>query len=92
MYPQLEEARVRGYAWDDQERTVGVRCVAAPVFGYDGRVVATISVAAPTMRTPMERLWELGEATRTAAGAVSERMGFREEGTRAGAAGGNDNG
>jgi DNA-binding IclR family transcriptional regulator len=88
LIAQLDDVRTRGYAWDDQERTLGVRCVAAPVFGYDGKVLATISVAAPTIRTSMERLWELGEETRAAAAGVSERLGFRRGAGRTEAAGG----
>lgn len=87
MKAQLAEVRRLGYAWDDQERTIGVRCVAAPIFGYDGRVTATISVAAPTIRTPLERLGELGEAARVAAGAVSQRLGCRQGSEQVDAAG-----
>ena len=41
---QLAETRGRGYAIDLGEHDPNVRCVAAPVFGADGRVVAAISV------------------------------------------------
>ena len=50
-------ARVRedGFALDDQERELGVRCVAVPVSGADGLVAAALSVSAPTSRlTPDE--------------------------------------
>ena len=43
---QLEGVRRRGFARDVEESAVGISCVAAPVFGADGRPVAAISVTA----------------------------------------------
>jgi len=76
MRYHLTEVRERGFAIDDEERIEGVRCVAAPVFGYDGYVCGAISVAAPALRTPFERLQTLGAEVREAAQEVSQRMGF----------------
>jgi len=42
---ELEKVRRNGYAMDDEENTLGVRCVAAPVFGADGRVQASVGVS-----------------------------------------------
>lgn len=76
MHQHLHEVRARGYAWDDEERIEGVRCVAAPVFDADGRVVAAVSVAAPAMRTPWVRLREIGESSRTTGLAISRELGY----------------
>ena len=35
-----------GYAFDDEERIVGIRCVAVPVF-RNGKVIAALAIAAP---------------------------------------------
>ena len=43
---QLEGVRRRGFARDVEESAVGISCVAAPVFGADGRPVVAISVIA----------------------------------------------
>lgn len=72
---QLVEVRRNGFAWDDEEYFDGVRCVAAPVFGVEGRVVGVVSLAAPTMRTPWERLWRFGAEVRSAAEEVSKCLG-----------------
>jgi DNA-binding IclR family transcriptional regulator len=76
---QHEEVRRRGFAWDDEEYLPGVRCVAAPVFGVERTVLGAVSLAAPTMRTPLERLWELGPRARAAARAISLQLGAPEE-------------
>ncbi len=47
---QLERIPARGVAYEREESTLGIVCVAAPVLGDDGRAVAAISVAGPTTR------------------------------------------
>lgn len=39
---ELERVRERGYAYDDEETMVGLRCVAAPVYDCGGKVVAAV--------------------------------------------------
>lgn len=46
----LNEARTRGYALDDEERHLGMRCIAAPVFDEFGMPVGGLSVSGPTVR------------------------------------------
>jgi DNA-binding IclR family transcriptional regulator len=72
---QLSEVRARGFAWDDEEYFDGVRCVAAPVFGIERRIMGVVSLAAPTVRTPWERLWRLGAEVRATARAISASLG-----------------
>lgn len=47
---EVEAIRRRGYATDDEEYTIGVRCVAAPIRDSSGAVVAAMSVSVPTIR------------------------------------------
>jgi DNA-binding IclR family transcriptional regulator len=72
---QLSEVRARRFAWDDEEYFDGVRCVAAPVFGIERRIMGVVSLAAPTVRTPWERLWRLGAEVRATARAISASLG-----------------
>lgn len=76
MRHHLAEVRQRGFAIDDEERLEGVRCVGAPIFGYDGYICGAISIAAPALRTPWERLQSLGAEVRTAARDISQQMGY----------------
>jgi DNA-binding IclR family transcriptional regulator len=48
----LRVTRQRGYAVDEQEHEMGVRCIAAPIRNHRGEVVAAISVAGPEYRMP----------------------------------------
>ena len=45
----LEVIKNQGFAIDDEERFIGVRCIAAPVF-HEDRVVAAVAIAGPIDR------------------------------------------
>jgi DNA-binding IclR family transcriptional regulator len=47
---ELATIRERGFAVDNQEYTLGLRCVAVPVGDHSGRVIAAMSVSVPIMR------------------------------------------
>ena len=53
---QMEEIRQNGYAVDNMEHEFGIRCVAVPVFGSDGRVKAAVSVSGPSPRFDPETI------------------------------------
>lgn len=58
LHAEFEEIRERGYAFDNEERIDGVRCVAAPVFNNEGTVLGAISVSTPSTRLQNERFRE----------------------------------
>jgi DNA-binding IclR family transcriptional regulator len=72
----LAEVRRRGIAYDDEEFSVGVRCIAAPVIGHDGRVCGAIGISGPSPRVTDDRIAEWEGLVRSEADAVSARMGF----------------
>lgn len=81
--------RERGFAIDDIENEDGVRCLSAPVFGHDGRVVAAVSVSGPAFRLSAERLIAFAPVVTRAADGVSAGLGFLPRGDEAvGPAGG----
>ncbi len=73
----LRRVRSRGYSVDDEEIYHGLRCVAAPIFGLDGRVVAGLSVAGPSSRMPKDSLPRFTSRVVTVAGEISRRLGFQ---------------
>lgn len=76
MRQQLVDVRRDGFALDDGERVLEVRCTAAPVFNHEGNVLGAISLAAPASRMTMEQLSEVGKEVAMTAGLLSRRLGF----------------
>lgn len=73
-------AHEAGYAVDDEERTLGMRCIAAPIFNAFGEPVAAISISGPSVRLPVEKVAGLGAIVRKAADAITSRSGGRQSG------------
>ena len=66
----------RGYSLDDEEFNPGVRCLAAPIRGSDGVIVAAVGITAATVRFTRERIPEMAAAVKDAARELSEQMGY----------------
>ncbi|MFT7107359.1 MAG: IclR family acetate operon transcriptional repressor [Yoonia sp.] len=75
MIADLHAAKARGYAVDGEERNVGMRCIAAPVFNVFGEVVAGISVSGPTTRITEDRIEALAAHVMDAAGRLTRAIG-----------------
>jgi IclR family acetate operon transcriptional repressor len=71
----LEGVRRKGYAVDDEENALGIRCVAAPVFDHTGEVIAAISISGPSARIVDHRIPPLGERVRAAGQSLTKAMG-----------------
>jgi DNA-binding IclR family transcriptional regulator len=56
--------------------------VAAPVHGFDGAVVAALSVSAPTTRMTRDRLTTVAGHCVTEAGGLSAVLGYRQRAAR----------
>ncbi len=74
---ELEKIRQHGYAVDNEEREIGVRCIAAPVFQARGRVLAAVSLSGPAGRINPDRDEELGQLVQHAAERISSELGYQ---------------
>jgi DNA-binding IclR family transcriptional regulator len=57
----LERVRRRGYAIDDQEIEMGVRCIGAPIFDEKHQAIAAVSVSGPASRITAPTMPEIAE-------------------------------
>lgn len=71
----LAETRRRGYAIDGEEKNLGMRCIAAPVFDMTQEPVAGISVSGPTSRVGEDQIEFLSNAVMQAASDLSLAIG-----------------
>ena len=56
LLKELERVRIKGFAMNDEELSVGVRSIAAPVRDHTGAVVAAVNIAGPSARVSRTRL------------------------------------
>lgn len=50
---ELLSVKLQGFAFDNEEKSIGMRCIAAPVFNIHGEAIAGISISGPTSRLPI---------------------------------------
>lgn len=72
---ELDLTRMRGFAVDDQEHTLGMRCVAAAIRNHHGEAFAGISVSGPVQRMDGERLSAIGVEVAQSAKELSRMLG-----------------
>ena len=73
---ELEQVARQGYALDDEEMELGVRCVSLPVYDAAQRVMGTLSVTGPQVRLSDERLQkEIVPQLRLSCAELSRRLG-----------------
>jgi DNA-binding IclR family transcriptional regulator len=74
---ELAKVREQGYALDDEEDEIGVRCIGVPVFDGYKRPVAAVSLAGTTDQIPLYRVRTLALALKQTASAISFQLGSR---------------
>lgn len=74
---ELNKVRQTGVARDEEELEVGVRCMAAGILDDQGRLVAGLSISAPTSR--LEESWLAG--LQSVAGKISQSLGYTPNAT-----------
>lgn len=73
----LNEVRQRGYAVEDEESEIGMRCIAAPIRDGSGSVVAAVGVAGPVQRLSKKTIGAFAPDVVRTAEAISARLGYR---------------
>ncbi|GMO23743.1 IclR family transcriptional regulator [Bradyrhizobium sp. TM233] len=75
LFKELEKIRKQGFALDDEEASMGLRCIAAVVYNDCAEPLAAISVSGMTSRLTDDRLPEIGQIVREVAGELTVTLG-----------------
>lgn len=72
LLKELDEIRRRGYAVDNEEESVGVRCVAVPVLSAKGEVAGALSVSGSVLSVKNENIPGYATLLSQAAGVLGQ--------------------
>ena len=56
LQKNLDKIQEQGYALDDEEFDLGVRCLAVPIFGFHKKLIGSIGISGPASRLTLQRL------------------------------------
>jgi len=73
---ELAAIRRRGYAIDNEEHEVGVRCVGAPIRDASGAVVGSLSISGPSARVTPDAVDGLSRRLLQVTGQISSLLGY----------------
>ena len=73
----LQQARARGYAVDDEEDAKDIMCIGAPVYDHQGIAIGAISVTRIKSNISQDEIQSLGSITMRHAARISSELGWR---------------
>lgn len=80
--PRLKEhlrmVRRQNWAIDNEEYTVGHRCVGAPIYDYRGEIIAAVSASGPVSLLTDQRIGEVVPYVQQAASTISRRLCYAD--------------
>lgn len=75
FFREIDKVRQLGYALDNEENELGVRCIAAAIPDYRGRASYAISLSAPVSRMTDQRVAELRAPLMAARDEIARSLG-----------------
>lgn len=73
---ELEKVQEKGFAIDDEEFSLGMRCLAAPIFNSKGEVVASMGISGPISRIRTEQFDEYADIVKNIADELSKKLKY----------------
>lgn len=73
---RIRRVKRQGYAIEDEECEEGTRCLAAPIYQNDGRILAAVGVAGPRLRMKKSQFSKLAPVVIKTAEDISASLGF----------------
>ena len=77
LIEEIQKIKKEGYALDNAENEESLRCIAAPIYDHNGKMIASFSISGPNNRVTMEMVNEiLIEKMRHYSKAISRNLGY----------------
>jgi DNA-binding IclR family transcriptional regulator len=73
---QLQEIRKSGYALDDEEEELGLRCIGVPIFDHEGHAVAALSISGTVGQIHTDNVARLAEFAKSSGAGISSALGY----------------
>jgi DNA-binding IclR family transcriptional regulator len=73
---ELARTRAVGYAMDNEEEEIGMRCIGAPIWNWDAHVVAAVSVTGSTRVINADTVERIAGQVKQTALSISRQLGF----------------
>lgn len=74
---ELTKVREHGFAIDNEENNLGVRCVAAPIYDSNGKIIAALGTSSTTLQIDEKLLPQILELVKDSAVRISKHLGFQ---------------
>lgn len=71
----IRNVRKQGYAIDLEELTIGVNCIACPIYDHRNKLIAAISISGPNVRLTKEKMEEMKAPLMRNTREISKKMG-----------------
>lgn len=79
LFRELKHIYEQGYAIDNMENEIGVRCIAAPIYDHSGSVVASLSVSGPSIRITPDKDGNLAKLLLDTCTEISTNLGYKKD-------------
>lgn len=77
FYRELEKIRTQAFAYDMEESSIGLRCIAAPIFSRSKEIEGCIAISGPTFRITDNQLKPYRDAVKKEAIYISKLLGYQ---------------
>ena len=81
LLADLELVREQGHAVDDEENSLGARCLGAPIFDAEGNVTAALGVSGTLTQVDEENLPKIADALKETRGTFEQLLGRSRRGS-----------
>ncbi len=76
LLKEIHQTKMKGFAIDNEENEIGIRCIASPIFDYRGKLIASVSTSGDKKFISEEKDMEVSSYVKEAADNISRRLGY----------------